>query len=167
MGSGRWAVVTCAALPAELPDIVPALQSRLMSGLMVPMSEPGPEARLAVIQQLAAARDVPLPEPVARLLAEGLDGTVRELSGAILELMSALETSPADSNGAEIAAKNRGRKQPVNSRRAGLDADLARRYLAQRNRGRGPTLHEIALATAKHFSLRLADLRSAVRRARW
>ena len=39
-----------------------------------------------------------------------------------------------------------------------------RRYLAQRNRQRQPSLHEIALATARHFSLRLADLRSPVRR---
>ena len=45
-----------------------------------------------------------------------------------------------------------------------LDADCARHFVAQRNRGRYPTLHEIALATAKHFSLRLADLRSPVRR---
>ena len=93
VAAGRWAVITCSALPADLPGILPALQSRLMGGLTVPMSPPGLEARLAIIQQLAAARDVPLPEPVARILAEGIDGTARELTGAMLELMAAVESA--------------------------------------------------------------------------
>ena len=45
-----------------------------------------------------------------------------------------------------------------------IDLPSVRRYLAQRNRQQQPSLHEIALATARHFSLRLADLRSPVRR---
>jgi chromosomal replication initiator protein len=172
VAAGRWAVITCSALPADLPGILPALQSRLMSGLTVPISPPGPEARLAIIEQLAAARELPIPEAVARILADGLDGTARELTGAVLALMAAVETGPAGSrrageselSGEPGGLKNRRCKQPPHKCRGELDADCARRYVAERNRGRGPTLHEIALATAKHFSLRLADLRSAVRR---
>jgi chromosomal replication initiator protein len=188
VGADRWAVITCSALPADLPGILPALQSRLMSGLTVPMSPPGPEARLAIIQQLAAARELAIPEPAARILAEGLEGTARKLTGAILELMAAVEAGPASPRRAGDAdaepgrtinrqdaasagelsdrprEKNHGCKRSLSKLRGMLDADCARRYVAQRNRGRYPTLHEIALATAKHFSLRLADLRSPVRR---
>ena len=135
-----------------------------MSGLTVAMSPPGPEARLAIIRQLAAAQEFTIPEPAARILADGLEGTARELTGAILKLIASVEGR---------GEKRRWRlpplpaPSPVPSDLAPvkrLDAEFARHYVAERNRGRYPTLHEIALATAKHFSLRLADLRSAVRR---
>jgi len=45
-----------------------------------------------------------------------------------------------------------------------IDLRAARRYLAQRNNKQQPSVHEIAVATAKHFSLRLTDLKSPVRR---
>jgi chromosomal replication initiator protein len=124
-----------------LPGILPALQSRLSAGLMIPLAPPGIEARLAILEQLAAVRNIPLPTPVARVLAEGLIGTAPELAGSLLQLaMSAdLETSE-------------------------LDVETARRFIANRGGARQPTLHEIALATARHFSLRLSDLRSPVRR---
>ena len=139
LAAGRWAVVTCSALPAELPGILPALQSRLMGGLTVPMSPPGVEARLAIIDNWLPRASVPLAEPVAQILAEGLDGTARELAGAMLELMA-------------MRSESRACKQPPYRRQMRrLDADSARRYVAERNHRRGPSLHEIALATAKAF----------------
>lgn len=138
----RWVVVTASAAPIELPGLLPSLQSRLAAGLGIPLAPPGREARLAILRQLAALREVELPEPVAEVLAEGLSGTVPELTGALLQL-----AAPADWDA-----------NP-------LDLPAARRYLAHRNgKRRQPSMHEIALATARHFSLRLADLRSPVRR---
>ena len=137
----QWVVVTASAAPAELPGLLPALQSRLAAGLTIPLVPPGPEARLAVLQQLAALRNVSLPEPVARVLAEGLAGTVPELAGALMQLA-----------------------MPAGFGADPIDLHSARQYLAMRSRREQPSLHEIALATAKHFSLRLADLRSPVRR---
>lgn len=137
---GRWMIVTASAAPTDLPGIVPPLQSRLTAGLTVPLAPPGPEARLAVLRQLAALRDIHLSEPVARLLAESFCGTVPELAGSL----SALE-------------------MPSRLRGSRVDLEAAKRFLAERGRGKQPTLHEIALATAKHFSLKLSDLRSPVR----
>ncbi len=141
VAEGRWMVVTASIPPVHLTGIVPALQSRLTAGLAIPLAPPGPEARLAILRQLASMRGIPLPEPVARVLAEGILGTAPELAGALLQL-------------AMPAELGKGR----------LDEETARQYVADRCRGRQPTLHEIALATARHFSLRLADLRSPVRR---
>jgi chromosomal replication initiator protein len=132
----RWVIVTVSAAPAGLSGLLPALQSRLMAGLTIPLTAPGPDARLAVLRQLASLRNVDLPEPVAHVLAEGLAGTVPELAGALTEL----------------AAHDR------------LDLVAAKKYVTKRNRKQQPSLHEIALSTAKHFSLRLTDLRSPVRR---
>jgi len=126
-----------------LPGIMPALQSRLTAGLTIPLAPPGAETRLAVLQQLAALRNADLPEPVAQALAEGLTGTVSELVGALLHLM--------------MKARLGDDQQPI-------DMPSAKQYLSMRSRKqRQPSLHEIALATARHFSLRLSDLRSPVR----
>jgi chromosomal replication initiator protein len=136
----RWVVVTTSVPPVALPGILPALRSRLTAGLTVPLSPPDVEARLAILEQLAAIRDIPLPESVARVLAEGLVATAPELAGSLLQLTAAeCDEDP-------------------------FDLEAARRYVAQRSGKRQPTLHEIALATARHFSLRLTDLRSPVRR---
>ena len=137
----RWVVVTASAAPAVLPGIMPALQSRLTAGLAIQLAPPGVEARFAILEQLAALRHIPLPEAAARVLAEGVVGTAAELAGSLFQL-----SAPAELDG------------------GALDVETARRYIAQRSGSRQPSLHEIALATARHFSLRLADLRSPVRR---
>jgi chromosomal replication initiator protein len=140
VAEGRWVVVTAAAPPWELPGIVPMLQSRLTGGLVVRLAPPEREARLALLEQLAAILEIKLPEPVAQVLAEGLSGTARDLAGALLELRQMAEAEGA------------------------LDLAAARQYVAGRNRSRQTSVHEIALATARHFSLRLSNLRSPSRR---
>ena len=88
LAEGRWVVVTASAAPAELPGILPALQSRLTAGLTIPLAPPGPETRLAVLQQLAALRNIPTAQsPCYRPSPKGLTGTVPELAGALLQLM--------------------------------------------------------------------------------
>jgi chromosomal replication initiator protein len=141
LAADRWVIVTASASPAELPDLLPALQSRLSAGLSIPLAPPGAKARLAVLRQLAADKEIDLPESVAEILAEGLSGAVPELAGALIDL-----ASPADDEAPPI--------RPA----------AARQFLNARNHKRQPTLHQIALATARHFSIRLADLRSPVRR---
>jgi chromosomal replication initiator protein len=141
LADGRWVIVTASAVPSDLPGIVPALKSRLTGGLTVPLAPPGPEARLALLHQLAALRNIRLPESVARALAEGLSGTVPELSGMLGQL-----------------------EGPLRQQHGRLDVSTARQYLALRDRAQQPSLHEIALATSRHFSLRLVDLRGSSRR---
>ena len=141
LAEGRWAVVTASAAPTELPGLLPALQSRLCGGLVVPLSPPGPEARLALLKHLAKSRGLELPESVARILAEGVCGTAPELAGALWEAAMA---------------------DPLGDGR--LDLEAAREYVDRRSRTRRPSLHEIALATSRHFSIRLSDMRGPVRR---
>ena len=137
----RWVIVTASAAPNMLPGILPALQSRLMAGLTIPLAPPGVEARLAILRQLATLRKIPLSEPAAMMLAEGLVGTAPELAGSLLQFAA-----------------------PAKLENIRLDGAAAKKYLADRNHSRQPSLHEIALATARHFSLRIADMRSSVRK---
>jgi chromosomal replication initiator protein len=139
---GRWVVVTASAAPAELPGLLPALQSRLAAGLSIPLAPPGSKARRALLRQFAASKEIELPEPVVKVLAEGLGGTAPELAGALMQLAS------PDCFGDDP-----------------IDMESAREFLSQRNgKQHQPTMHKIALATARHFSLRLTDLRSSTRR---
>jgi chromosomal replication initiator protein len=134
-------VVTAKAAPRELADLVPGLQARLSEGLTIPLAPPGPGTRLAILQRLAELREIDLPESLAQLLAEGLCGTVPELFGALTQL--------------EVPARHSRRK---------IDAESVRKYLAQRNEGPQLQIRDIAVVTARCFSLRLADLRGSSRK---
>jgi len=117
------------------------LRSRLVSGLTVPLVPPSLDTRLAILERLAAARDLKLGHPVLRAIAEGIRGSVRELIGTLvhLEMVSRTEGSP-------------------------LDMDHVRDYLQQRSASRPARVRDIAAATARHFALRVAELRSPSRR---
>ena len=81
-----------------------------------------------------------LPDPVARLLAERLAATVPELRGALSRLQMSAELDGG----------------VIDQRRVG-------EYLAERAASRAPTLEQIAAAAARHFSLKVSQLRSASR----
>jgi len=138
---GNRVVLTARAAPALLPKLLPALRSRLMAGLGVPLVPPGANARLAILRQLAKLREIDLPGSSARLLAEGLSMTVPQLLGALIELQQRARVD------------------------GGLiDLPMAQRYLAERNKPGGVPLQEIAAMTARTFSLRAPLLRGPSRR---
>jgi len=127
--AGRWARVSS------------ALQSRLEAGLSVPRAPPGEDARRAILLHTAAQRGLPLSESAARILAEGLSGSVRELLGSLARLQAARQM-----NGAPI------------------DVDAARAYVAQRRAGASIKLKDIAAAAARVFSLPVGQLRGRSQR---
>ncbi len=141
LATGRRIVVTAWAAPARLAGIIQRLQSRLDCGLTVPLALPGAAARLAILQQLARLRKIQLSESAAAMLAEALPLTVPELLDVLLQL--------------EIPARLQG---------GTVDAETARSFLALRNGSQRAGLHDIAVATARLFALRLSDLRGASRR---
>ena len=128
-------LVTVSRSPGMLDGMLPGLQSRLQAGLVVPVVLPGPAARAIILRRLAAARGIEASEPLIEFLAEKMSGAAPVLNAALVELQMG----------------------------GSVSIEAARRWLADRRR-EDPSLREIALATARHFSLRLGDLRSAARR---
>jgi chromosomal replication initiator protein len=135
-----WVIVTSLSAPGEMTGILPALQSRLTAGLMVPLAPPESNTRLAIIRRLAEMRRIDLPDPLARTLADGLHGTVPELMGALIQL--------------QVPQRGSNRR---------IDAHAVRALLAERENRLRPNLHAIALTSAKHFGLKLSELRSPSR----
>lgn len=141
LGSGGQIVVTASAVPGEIHGLLPGLGGRLVGGLVLPLVLPGPEARAEILRAVAQARRVALPEPVIRILAEGLRASPAELQGVVKQ----------------IEAGERLDKRPA-------DADLAREFVLRHRGQRPPELRRIAALAARHFSLRVAELRSPSRR---
>ena len=139
--SGGRVVLTSSTPPEYLAGLLPGLSGRLLSGLSVGLALPGFETRIAILTQLAQSRPIAVGEAVLRLLAEKLSAPVPALVAALHNL--------------ELAARLEG---------SAITLERARRYLAERSSLEQPTLREIAAATARHFSLKLADLRSPSRR---
>lgn len=134
-------VVTASRAPGQLNGLIPTLVGRLVGGLLVPLARPGAETRLAIVRRLASLRSIELDEAAIRALADSREATVPELYGTVLQL--------------EMASKVEG---------VTIDAACVRQYLAHHTGAEPPSLPEIASATARHFALKLSDLRSPSRR---
>ena len=141
MQRGGQVVATASSAPREIAGFLPALQGRLSAGLCVPLALPGPGTRLAILERWSHLREVEMADSILNLLAEGLAGTVPELLGAMLQL--------------EVPAREEGRP---------IDARQIRDFLSQRDSAVRPKLRDIATLTARHFALRLRDLRGPSRR---
>jgi chromosomal replication initiator protein len=138
---GGFVLITSRTLPNHMTSLVPALRSRLSAGLSVLLSLPGPSARQAILEKLAAARGVRLPKKAVQALAEGLSVPVPALIAALMEL--------------ELAARADGDE---------IDLERVKRYVGSFGRSEPLTIRGIAVLTAKHFGLKLADLKSPQRR---
>jgi chromosomal replication initiator protein len=138
---GGQVVITSRTAPDRITTLLSALQSRLSTGLTVSLALPSASARLALIERFAAVRRIALPPAAARMLAEGLDVSAAELSGALTEL-----DWQAGRDGTSI------------------DAPRVRRFLADRQFRLRPSLRTITATTAKYYSLRISDLTGPSRR---
>jgi chromosomal replication initiator protein len=162
LNAGGQILVTSRKPIGEMAKLLPGLVSRLSGGLCLAMPRPEWATRAALLQQLAAARGLRLQPNAARLLAEKLEVTAPELSGALNEVAASLTVSIA-SRGASTTQNMTGRRR-VMARGTEIDVAAVRAYLHQRTENGRVTLHDVARKAARHYGLKVADLRSASRR---
>ena len=141
LSGGVWIVVTSRTPPARLSGIHKSLQSRLTSGLTVPLALPDAATRLAILSQVATLRGLSIGEDVLQTLAEGLALPVPELVGALVQLEGEARLSGCP-----------------------ITVAATQRLLAERRATRRPTLAQIAKATGRQYGVSVADLRGASRR---
>jgi len=138
---GTWILITSAAAPSECSGFLPAVQSRLIGGLVVPLALPSIETRLAIIQRYSLTMKMDLSKAATQILAERLHGSVSEIIQALRQL-----ASRCVQEGTRI------------------DIRTAKCYLASRTQRHEPSLQEVTAVIAKHFGLKMTQLCSSSRK---
>jgi len=81
-------VVTSDQLPKNIPGLVERLRSRFEWGLMVDVSAPDLETKMAILDRKAESEGILLPDEVRVFLATKTRSSVRELEGAFTKLVA-------------------------------------------------------------------------------
>jgi chromosomal replication initiator protein len=87
--AGGQLVLAADRPPTELAGLGPELTARMGAGLVCGLSPPEQAARRAILERLAAHRQLAVPPEVLDLLAERLPGDARRLTGALHRLEAA------------------------------------------------------------------------------
>jgi len=140
-------VLALGVSPVELAGFSEGLASRLAGGMLLPLHLPAPATRRAILDCLLKQAGLAFPVVVREAVAGQCGGlnspfsTVPEIRHAILELQHAAEES--------------GLPPSLDDAMALINRELIVRK---------PTLNQIAKKVARHFNVRMSDLKSASRR---
>lgn len=81
--TGKQLIFTCDRPPSELKDIENRLITRFRWGITVAVEKPDYETKVRIIQSKSNRLNLNLPEDVINYVAKSIDGSVREIEGAI------------------------------------------------------------------------------------
>ncbi len=144
-GKGGQVVVTLSKHPRELSKLDERLRSRLEGGLVVDLQAPSQSTREDIVRAKARAQaSSTLPDDVVRLLAEKVTGSIRELEGALTQVLARATLT----------------KQPLTVEMAAQALGLQAQMRATRVASEPPTIKRVLEATATYYQLSLDDLLS-------
>ncbi len=81
-------VVSCDAVPKEIPELEERLRSRFGWGLIAAIQPPDFETRVAILKKKAEMECVSLPDEVAVLMASRIKANIREIEGSLTRLVA-------------------------------------------------------------------------------
>jgi chromosomal replication initiator protein len=144
--SGSQLLFSCAESPALIAEFQPAMRSRLLSGLSIPIALPSPATRFEIVERLAQISRLDLPNDVRELLANDTEQrlslkTVPQLHHAVVQLAHQFET---------IALP--------------LNRDAVLQLLMEDQSCSAPPLKNITKAVCRYFGFRMSDIVSSSRR---
>jgi chromosomal replication initiator protein len=122
--AGARVVLSGDRLPRDIEGLDPRLRSQLTAGLVAEIEPPDAALRRAILRAKAAAGGVRLPPDCLDLLVDSVRGSVRDLEGALIQLVqtSALLKRPIDLELAQAALRKLAPLPPAPGRRLALDA---------------------------------------------
>lgn len=140
--SRRQIVVTSDRPPKEIREMEERIRTRFEMGLIADIQPPEIETRIAILKAKAERDDLYLPDEVATLIATHVKGNVRVLEGFLVKLQA-----DAALTGTEISL------------------EMAKNLLQIRLPEETPesSVEQIQAAVAKHFQIRIQDLKSKER----
>ncbi len=140
--SKRQIVVTSDRPPKEIEGLAERIRTRFEWGLVADLHPPEIETRIAILKAKAERDDIYLPDDVATFIATYVKTNVRELEGLLIRLQA-----QASLTGAEIS----------------LDMAKHELKIAIPEEGSHFTIESIQNAVAKHYRIRVLDLKSSAR----
>jgi chromosomal replication initiator protein len=140
--SKRQIVVTSDRPPKEIQGLEERIRTRFEWGLIADITPPEIETRIAILKTKAERDDIYLTDEVATFLATHIKSNVRELEGVLIRL-----AAQAALTGAEIS---------LEMAKTELKASIP-------EEGSMLTIEAIQGAVAKHFRLKVQDLKSTTR----
>ena len=84
--------------PRDIPTLEERLRSRFVWGMSIDMQTPDFETRCAILQTKAENHGIPLPADVAEYLASNVQTNIRELEGALNQLLAFCEMRALEPN---------------------------------------------------------------------
>lgn len=85
---GARVVLTGDRLPRRIPSLSPRLASQLSGGLVAEMELPDRALRREILRDKASRGGIALPPDCLELLVDGVRGSVRDLEGALIQLVA-------------------------------------------------------------------------------
>lgn len=124
--------------PKEIARLEERLVSRFSSGLVVDITKPELETRLAILQQKAKEEHMDIESEVLTMIAERVPSNIRELEGCLnrLRMYSSLSAHPIDREFAEDALKE----------------------IFSKNKPRQITCHDVMEAVSSYYNVTIEDL---------
>jgi chromosomal replication initiator protein len=155
----RQTVLTSTAGPAHLANLPFHLTSRLAGGLVVGIAPLAPASRLTMLERLAKRKRITLSQEVLLWLAEHLNGSVRQLEGALtrLETVARLQSRPlAVSRVADLFQSEAAASRPTMERitqRVGRYFQVEPGQLQTKRRSRNNLLpRQVSMYLARHLT---------------
>jgi chromosomal replication initiator protein len=122
--------------PGEIPTLEDRLRSRFVGGMSIDMQNPDYETRCAIVQTKAQDHDMVLDQDVVEYLATNVQTNIRELEGALNQLLAFCEMRGLEPN------------LPIASSLLG----------ANKTRPKHLSAKQIVERTAKHFQIPVEDI---------
>lgn len=99
--------------PHVIQNLEDRIKSRLVSGMIISITPPDHQSRLAIVRTKAAAHNFHLEDEVMEYLASTIEGNVRELEGALNTLLIQFEMrgTPLTLSDAKILLRGQGNAQ--------------------------------------------------------
>ncbi|MCA9770882.1 MAG: chromosomal replication initiator protein DnaA [Myxococcales bacterium] len=139
---GCHIIVTSDRKPQDIPKLEDRLRSRFSGGFIDEVRLPDWETKVAILEKKAEMNHVELPKEVSHFIATNIESNVRELEGALNRVIAHASFT----------------RQPIG-------IEQARQVLGNpvSERPGAPTIDEIQKAVAKHFALKVTDLKGTRR----
>lgn len=128
--------------PKELTEIEPRLKSRFEWGIIVDISKPDFETRLAIIQEKARSREFLIPQDVAEFIAANVVDSVRELEWVLNQLIAEYELDWTVPSLEKVARK---------LKKLSFTTDMLWEIKAQKNTTQIKSYEDIIEAVSNHF----------------